>query len=156
MKMLVVGFYLISVTLILGQGWRASYVLSGLPGIIVAILFFVTVKEPSRTSDEGERSDLTEEMNGESRKKTSNGETDVLEKHLEMNEACNKSVSTESCGSVDEEETSKDKIEDTSNVSCMQIGWEIIKRPAMIILTVGACIRHFGMQIHRRGGEKAK
>ena len=30
-------------------GWRATFVLSGVPGLMVAILFFLTVREPART-----------------------------------------------------------------------------------------------------------
>ena len=31
---------------ILGYGWRSSYVLSAIPGFVVAILLFLTVRDP--------------------------------------------------------------------------------------------------------------
>ena len=35
---------------VLGYGWRASYVISALPGFIIAVLLFITVKDPASSS----------------------------------------------------------------------------------------------------------
>jgi len=51
------------------QGWRWSFIISGMPGFLVALLIFVTVKEPERNStsqnnafvEEGSTSDHVQE-----------------------------------------------------------------------------------------------
>jgi len=48
------GLYLTDAD-VLGYGWRFPYVLGGVPGIIVAVLIFLTVKDPRNTQTQEER-----------------------------------------------------------------------------------------------------
>ncbi|XP_035709150.1 uncharacterized protein LOC118436091 isoform X2 [Folsomia candida] len=44
---------------ILDKGWRASYMVSGIPGIILAVIFLFTAIEPSRTLSDAENEAIT-------------------------------------------------------------------------------------------------
>ncbi|CAG7823077.1 unnamed protein product [Allacma fusca] len=48
------------------QGWRASFFVSGVPGILLAILFFFTTKDPERQHQGAGKSDWKDEPVGES------------------------------------------------------------------------------------------
>jgi len=47
------------------QGWRWAWIISGVPGIVLAAVILITVREPLRTSDDGtfaEQSEPVTEM----------------------------------------------------------------------------------------------
>jgi hypothetical protein len=52
------------------QGWRWAWIISGLPGIVLAVIILVTVKEPQRQQGESFESNFSvNQLEGDWRKK---------------------------------------------------------------------------------------
>ena len=143
----VIGIYLTDAD-ILGYGWRASYVISAIPGFIIAVLMFFTVKDPKK------RVSLT--SSDENGIATSEGgvgvefqeglkyidEDDIDSKRDNAEEDSGKDASKESSSSSIST-SSEAKLSKRSRV------WSYTKRQAkdfctapMLLLLLAACVRH--------------
>ncbi|CAL8071526.1 unnamed protein product [Orchesella dallaii] len=112
-----VGTYITDRT-IFDEKWRTSFLISGVPGVIIGILFMLTVTEPRK--------------NKRSFSPSPSDETSSIDN--------NESISTiTKTGEIEEKKTyaTNPKKLETENVLIA-----LIKRPEILILGLAACIRH--------------
>ena len=106
----------------IAQGWRPSFVISGAPGLIIATIFFITVRDPEKRT-------------------TSAVQTDS---HKYVVQETDKDVA----GDAGAQDISLER-QDEPVVSDSYWGaWTSCLSPVIVVLMLAACIRHTGTFIY--------